>query len=58
MSQPHRHYVGICIGIYNPQGQKVGQVSRTENEEYLFVATHSKKVFYALRSREAGRLAG
>ncbi len=58
MSQPHRRYVGARIGIYNPQGQKVGQVSHTENEEYLFVATHSKKVYHALRSREERRLAG
>lgn len=58
MSQTHRRYVGARIGIYNPQGQKVGQVSHTENEEYLFVATHSKKVFNALRSKTTRRLAG
>ncbi len=58
MSQTHRRYVGARIGIYNPQGQKVGQVSHTENQEYLFVATHSKKVFNALRSKETRRLAG
>ncbi len=58
MSQTHRRYVGARIGIYNPQGQKVGQVSHTENEEYLFVATHSKKVYHALRPWASGRLAG
>lgn len=44
LSQTHRRYVGARIGIYNPKGEKVGQVSHTENQEYLFVATHSKKV--------------
>jgi adenine-specific DNA-methyltransferase len=58
MSQTHRRYVGARIGIYNPQGQKVGQVSHTENQEYLFVATHSKRVYNALRSKGTSRLAG
>lgn len=58
ITQPHRRYVGARIGIYNPQGQKVGQVSHTENEEYLFVATHSKRVFNTLRCLEARRQAG
>jgi adenine-specific DNA-methyltransferase len=58
MSQTHRRYVGARIGIYNPQGQKVGQVSHTENQEYLFVATHSKRVYNALRLKGTRRLAG
>lgn len=53
LSQTHRRYVGARIGIYNPKGQKVGQVSHTENQEYLFVATHSKKVYRALMVRES-----
>jgi adenine-specific DNA-methyltransferase len=57
MSQTHRRYVGARIGIYNPQGQKVGRVSHTENQEYLFVATHCKKVYQVLRSRGMRRLA-
>jgi adenine-specific DNA-methyltransferase len=32
-----RRYVGARIGIYNPEGQKVGRVSHTENTELLFV---------------------
>jgi len=39
--------VGARIGIYNPQGEKVGKISRTENHEFLFVATHSSKVHKA-----------
>jgi len=34
-----KRYVGAQIGIYNPQGQKVGKVSHLENHEYLFVVT-------------------
>lgn len=51
MSTAHRRYVGARIGIYNPKGQKVGRVSHTENQEFLFVATHSKKVYKALSGR-------
>ncbi len=48
LERPYRRYVGARIGIYNPQGQKVGRVSHTENREFLFVATQSKRVQQAL----------
>lgn len=48
LSRPHTRYVGARIGIYNPQGQKVGKISHTENREFLFVATHSRKVYEAI----------
>jgi len=32
-------YVGARIGIFNPQGEKVGQVGRLKNVEYLFTMT-------------------
>ena len=32
-----RRYVGAKIGIHNPKGAKVGEVSHTRNKEYLFV---------------------
>jgi adenine-specific DNA-methyltransferase len=32
-----RRYVGAQIGIYNPQGLKVGTVSHLRNTEYLYV---------------------
>lgn len=35
-----RRYVGAQIGIYNPSGRKVGQVSHLRNREFLFVAGH------------------
>jgi adenine-specific DNA-methyltransferase len=33
-----RRYVGAQIGIHNPSGEKVGQVSHTRNVEYLICA--------------------
>lgn len=33
-----KRYVGAQIGIYNPKGEKVGQVSHLRNKEFLFVA--------------------
>lgn len=35
----HKRYVGAQIGIYNPQGEKVGKVSHLRNREYLYVAS-------------------
>jgi adenine-specific DNA-methyltransferase len=32
-----KRYVGAQIGIYNPQGEKVGKVSHLRNTEYLYV---------------------
>lgn len=34
-----KRYVGAQIGIYNPQGEKVGRVGRLRNTEYLYVVT-------------------
>ncbi len=35
----YKRYVGAQIGIYNPQGEKVGKVSHLRNIEYLYVAS-------------------
>jgi adenine-specific DNA-methyltransferase len=32
-----KRYVGALIGIHNPAGERVGQVSHTRNKEFLFV---------------------
>ncbi|MBL8746083.1 MAG: DNA adenine methylase [Phycisphaerae bacterium] len=34
-----KRYVGAQIGIYNPQGEKVGRVSHLRNTEYLYIAS-------------------
>jgi len=45
--------VGALIGIHNPRGEKVGQVSHTRNKEMLFVATKYKAVADALEATGA-----
>lgn len=35
---PARRYVGAQIGIHNPQGERVGEISHLHNTELLFVA--------------------
>ncbi len=37
-----KRYVGAQIGIYNPQGLKVGQVGRLRNVEHVIVATEER----------------
>jgi len=36
--QDFKRYIGAQIGIYNPQGEKVGKVKHTRNKEYLYLA--------------------
>lgn len=35
----YKRYVGAQIGIYNPQGNKVGKVGDLRNKEYLYVVS-------------------
>jgi len=39
IERQHARYVGARIGIYNPRGEKVGQVSHLVNRERLYVST-------------------
>ncbi len=39
IEQDFKRYVGAQIGIYNPAGEKVGQVGHLRNTEYLYVVT-------------------
>lgn len=39
ISQDYKRYVGAQIGIYNPSGDQVGEVSHLKNTEYLFVVS-------------------
>lgn len=50
-----KRYVGAQIGIYNPQGEKVGTVTRLRNLEYLVLAGERRRVERAAR---AARTAG
>jgi adenine-specific DNA-methyltransferase len=48
----YKRYVGAQIGIYNPQGEKVGRVSHLRNRERLFlVGPKAKRI---LRNPNAG----
>lgn len=40
----HARYVGARIGIHNPMGEKVGTVSHTRNQEWIFVAGSKDQV--------------
>ncbi|MFH1466721.1 MAG: DNA adenine methylase [Pseudomonadota bacterium] len=37
LERDFKRYVGAQIGIYNPDGDKVGEVSHLTNKEYLFI---------------------
>jgi adenine-specific DNA-methyltransferase len=47
-----KRYVGAQIGIHNPAGVKVGEVSHLRNTEYLFVAGDRARVEAAVRAVE------
>ena len=40
LEHDYRRYVGAKIGIYNPQGLKVGRIGHLSNREFVFVAAH------------------
>jgi adenine-specific DNA-methyltransferase len=51
-----KRYVGAQIGIYNPSGVKVGEVSHLRNLEYLVIAGPKKEIHrIAARYQEAGQ---
>ena len=39
LERDFKRYVGAQIGIYNPQGELVGEVSHLRNKEYLYLVT-------------------
>ena len=51
----YKRYVGAQIGIYNPSGKKVGQVSHLRNTEHLFVAGDTEHVEAAMAAATASR---
>ena len=54
-----KRYVGAQIGIYNPNGEKVGRVSHLRNEEVLFIvgpdASRVARAAKAVTAGSAGR---
>jgi adenine-specific DNA-methyltransferase len=54
-----KRYVGAQIGIHNPHGERVGEVRRLRNVEYVFVAGETARVDAAAASvAEHPRLVG
>ena len=49
-----KRYVGAQIGIHSPTGQKVGEVKRLRNVEYLFVAGDRDRVEAAVVAARSG----
>lgn len=49
-----KRYVGAQIGIHNASGQRVGEVRRLRNVEYVFVAGDRDRVEAAVRATPAG----
>src|SRR5690606_4129145 len=37
ITKDFKRYVGAQIGVYNPSGDKVGEVSHLRNEEYIYL---------------------
>jgi len=37
LARDHKRYVGAQIGIYNPSGKRVGEVSHLSNTEFIYV---------------------
>lgn len=52
-----KRYVGAQIGIFNPDGQRVGKVSHLRNLEYVVVAGAAEKVSAAVASLPAQQTA-
>jgi adenine-specific DNA-methyltransferase len=50
-----RRYVGAQIGIHNPQGERVGEVSHLRNLEYVVVAGEPEMVEGLCRSQAMSR---
>ena len=42
IEQDFKRYVGAQIGIYSPDGEKVGKVSHLRNKEYLYVVVPAR----------------
>lgn len=41
VERDYKRYVGAQIGIHNPQGQRVGEVSHLRNKEFIYVVVPS-----------------
>ena len=51
-----KRYVGAQIGVFNPAGERVGEVGHLRNVEYVFVAGPTEKVGAALAAAQSDRV--
>ena len=49
-----KRYVGAQIGVHGPTGEKVGEVKRLRNVEYLFLAGDADRVAAASAAVASG----
>jgi len=58
LENDYKRYVGAQIGIFNPQGEKVGKVSHLRNKEYLYVVTQpgAENAFAQPQSRRESQM--
>jgi adenine-specific DNA-methyltransferase len=53
---PYKRYVGAQIGIYNPSGNLVGEISHLKNMEYIYVVSKEQIDIEDIRSNMNGSL--
>lgn len=51
-----KRYVGAQIGIHDPKGNKVGEISHTRNQEYVVVAGPRRRIESMTESMSAARV--
>jgi adenine-specific DNA-methyltransferase len=58
LERQFKRYVGAQIGIYNPQGEKVGKISHLRNKEYLYLVSRDclAERFRALQAAPARQM--
>ena len=55
VSLDFKRYVGAQIGIFNPEGERVGAVSHLRNREHLFLVGPSRKIVEFATSTVQGK---
>lgn len=53
IERDYKRYVGAQIGIHNPQGERVGEVSHLRNKEFLYVVTRESDAVDGALAAEA-----
>lgn len=54
MERDHKRFVGAQIGIFNPAGERVGEVSHVRNTEYIYVVSPARRGSCRARALPSG----